>query len=1146
MRTKHKLLIAALFLAPLLFSLTSATNVSAYSPKDMTKKAVMQALKRCHSAGAFKDEFASIGDFTGVDSLFVGNGGIGDHLPLPSSSNGTYHSIGDDTLACEDVIKGYSGAGGKIDNAYSLMGHSPAKTGEWLDKYGGYNPQEGSAGDSGACVKFWFKHTKKKMTESTGTTTDESTDQICVDTITGGKIASTPYLKSDGGWRSTSVTVHGANVPYDVLTIRNGHVALVTGTGGTGPVYTEIDHSGKKWDTFVSDIVAAIPQSQLLWNENCPMDRSAASCYAHSTTYEKKEVVKGDDAAAATASYHHFVDSGIKSIANLYGYTGDARGRGSFVDKNYKVTDQEQVHLYMYYFETLIGAKVSCGMSSDQASGNGYDGPIKWFKAGETQVSDDCYVTNKGTDKKLNGVSGGMFQEGSVGYKELYEYFKTLSITELEDPSGSTEDGSGEEEGEESEDSKPSCTSNAGELGWILCPIVTGASSFLQEFYENWIEPFLNININLFRTQLDDDGSLLTDASDTNQSNIYQVWTAFQGIANLAFVVVFLFVIFSQLTGIGIDNYGIKKILPKLIVCAIMINLSYIICMIAVELSNILGFALKGFLTQTQFVPNVENIAIKVNQSTPSGELPTFGTRLAVVGIIAGIAIPYALAVGWAVLIPALVLALSVLMSLFFLFAMLGIRQALVVILVCLSPLAFVCYMLPNTKKLFDKWFSVFKAMLLAFPICSGLVYGGDLVAKILVIANQSSDGIVSSLGILFTAAIVSIAPVFMIPGLIRKGLDAMGGIGAKLSGFQNRTRGLAEKGVRNTNFARDLQARQNNINQFRDARRRRRKAGIDDKGNLTWRGELQNKFADTKIGRLRKGSNAGLAQARQAALSSVSGDRNNARMLTAAGMAAAGATLTNKQLETEVQDEIANMEGITNNYNIDTMGDMLEGLMGNETLTREQETQMKALVSKLSSSGGFGNKRLANIISGKASDGTALKISNDARGKLAGYATASGVANSIGDKDMYVAQYLRDLQAYAGKEGSGVTSGTSFDEWATMAFSNREDNGNSVTNAEFVAKRILDDDDLLMKQAGSSLERTLDVDRGVYVSAAKDEEGKKIRTSIEAGIKTKAGEVAQAISQSRAEHILSNDTIGKKEEQRTALEERLKEIRGK
>ena len=1046
MRIKNKLFIAALFLAPLLFSLTATTNVSAYSPKDMTKKAVMQALKKCHSAGAFREEFTSIGDFTGVDSLFKDDGGIGDHLPLPSSSGGTYHSIGDDTLRCEDVIKGYSGGGGKIDNAYSLMGHSPAKTGEWLDKYGGYNPQEGSAGESGACVKFWFKHTKKKMTESTGTTTDESTDQICVDTITGGKIASTPYLKSDGGWRSTSVKVHGTAVPYDVLVIRNSHVALATGTGGTGPVYTEIDHSGKTWDAFVADIVATIPQSQLLWNENCPMDRSAASCYAHSTTYEKSETVKGDDAAAATASYHHFADSGIKSVANLYGYTGDARGRSSFVDKNYKVTDQEQVHLYMYYFETLIGAKVSCGMTSEQASGNGYEGPIKWFKAGETQVSDDCYVTNKGTDKKLNGVSGGMFQEGSVGYKELYEYFKTLSIKELEDPSGSTEDGSGEEVGEESEDSKPSCTSNAGELGWILCPIVTGASSFLQEFYENWIEPFLNININLFRTQLDDDGSLLTDASDTNQSNIYQVWTAFQAIANLAFVVVFLFVIFSQLTGIGIDNYGIKKILPKLIVCAIMINLSYIICMIAVELSNIIGFALKGFLTQTQFVPNVENIAIKVNQSTPSGELPTFGARLAVVGIIAGIAIPYALAVGWAVLIPALVLVLSVLMSLFFLFAMLGIRQALVVILVCLSPLAFVCYMLPNTKKLFDKWFSVFKAMLLAFPICSGLVYGGDLVAKILVIANQSSDGIVSSLGILFTAAIVSIAPVFMIPGLIRKGLDAMGGLGAKLSGIQARGRGLADRGIRSTNLAKDLQSRQNNLNQFRDARRARRLSGIGKDGKLNTLGKIQNKIPRTAAQR------AALAAKRQRGLANVSESMNDNRLLSEEGVKAVGAGLIAKQENMAIEDEITNMKEDTNNYHMDTMAELLRKNLAENG----DETRRNALISKLASNPA-GIRHLLSI---------ATKDSAGAQ-KMAAYMTSSGAVSQLAKKNTFAAEYLSDLQAGengAIKDGKAV----SYNDWLEA-----EHGTSGISNGQNVALNVNDKPEDLLSQNTDSFEKS-------------------------------------------------------------------------
>ena len=55
------------------------------------------------------------------------------------------------------------------------------------------------------------------------------------------------------------------------------------------------------------------------------------------------------------------------------------------------------------------------------------------------------------------------------------------------------------------------------------------------------------------------------------------------------FIILLLVVIFSQITGVGIDNYGIKKILPKLIIAAILINLSYWICVAFVDLSNILG-----------------------------------------------------------------------------------------------------------------------------------------------------------------------------------------------------------------------------------------------------------------------------------------------------------------------------------------------------------------------------------------------------------------------------------------------------------------------------------------------------------------------------------------------------------------------------
>ena len=84
----------------------------------------------------------------------------------------------------------------------------------------------------------------------------------------------------------------------------------------------------------------------------------------------------------------------------------------------------------------------------------------------------------------------------------------------------------------------------------------------------------------------------MTDNTAKNPTR--DAWTTFQTIANVVFIILLLFVIFSQLTGVGIDNYGIKRILPKLIVVAILVNLSYLICVVCVDLSNILGSSLKG------------------------------------------------------------------------------------------------------------------------------------------------------------------------------------------------------------------------------------------------------------------------------------------------------------------------------------------------------------------------------------------------------------------------------------------------------------------------------------------------------------------------------------------------------------------------
>jgi hypothetical protein len=87
--------------------------------------------------------------------------------------------------------------------------------------------------------------------------------------------------------------------------------------------------------------------------------------------------------------------------------------------------------------------------------------------------------------------------------------------------------------------------------------------------------------------------SNLLNVNPIEQSgSIYQAWGSIRSIANVLFVMFFLVIIFSQLTGAGITNYGVKKMLPKVIIAAILVNISFIIIQIGVDLANIVGSSL--------------------------------------------------------------------------------------------------------------------------------------------------------------------------------------------------------------------------------------------------------------------------------------------------------------------------------------------------------------------------------------------------------------------------------------------------------------------------------------------------------------------------------------------------------------------------
>ena len=80
--------------------------------------------------------------------------------------------------------------------------------------------------------------------------------------------------------------------------------------------------------------------------------------------------------------------------------------------------------------------------------------------------------------------------------------------------------------------------SGAGKsLGWILCPVLDLLTNTAEKTYNSIIKPSMNIESDLF------------DQSKAG-AGTHSAWSVFQGIANVAFVVLFMVVIVSQVTGI--------------------------------------------------------------------------------------------------------------------------------------------------------------------------------------------------------------------------------------------------------------------------------------------------------------------------------------------------------------------------------------------------------------------------------------------------------------------------------------------------------------------------------------------------------------------------------------------------------------------
>lgn len=420
------------------------------------------------------------------------------------------------------------------------------------------------------------------------------------------------------------------------------------------------------------------------------------------------------------------------------------------------------------------------------------------------------------TDTACAGLAGKELADCKAGIEHKNEgaaYCKTYTDEKEREACEKGQNAKIETAAEEEEGGEPknSCGIDGG-LGWLICPVMTFVANINDAAY-GAISGFLDIK-----------PAILGDNSNT--SGAKQGWDFFRNIANAIFAVIFLWIIFSQISNVGVSNYGIKKILPRLIIGALLVNLSYYLCQIFVDLSNILGHTLKDAL---------EAGARDIGTTS---EAAGWGSVIAaaIVGV-GGVAAFAALAIG----IPTLAAGFLAIMTVFII---LVVRQAGIILLVSMSPIAFAAWLLPNTEDLFKKWMKMFRGLLLVFPIIS-LLYGAGKLAGAVLASSATVDPNNPDETLHLVALAATTMPLIATPFVLQNSLSSLGSIGAKIGKLSSAANGNLKNAVMNKSRISDVK----NAWKSRSAR----KLAERRSGN-TWYGRTASNLRDRNNSMLKRG----------------------------------------------------------------------------------------------------------------------------------------------------------------------------------------------------------------------------------------------------------------------------------------------------
>lgn len=300
---------------------------------------------------------------------------------------------------------------------------------------------------------------------------------------------------------------------------------------------------------------------------------------------------------------------------------------------------------------------------------------------------------------------------------------------------------------QEAADALDSCEDGLNNpLSFVICPINNFITSTLTTIVETL-------------------AGLLENPKLTESTALKTALGSMVTLANSFYILIFLFIIIANFVAIpGLDNYTIKKTLPKLIAAIILTQFSLLICQTILDLGNILAVTLPTQILQAfniagtpaeafvrTIVPQVSNITNAGDLFEELGKFMIFQLTM-IVGIIVAI------------------------IAFFYLLA----RYLFLIGLVLACPIAFALWVLPNTEQFFKKWWAYFIKLSIMFLLVNLLFVMGAVFVQLIADGNVFSGGGATGVFQDFFTSLISIIIPIIVLLLVPKTLKVSGDIMSK------------------------------------------------------------------------------------------------------------------------------------------------------------------------------------------------------------------------------------------------------------------------------------------------------------------------------------------------------------------------------